>query len=165
MISIREQIYFCNFVPANPTMNTLRKTGLTLRAALVLLSTTGFNVWHHICGCRFAPEELHPHACCQADVPLPVSKEDPCGDGFGECHAGCRNVPVYFKASIIAVPLAQKLSLLQADQVLVADVPFLPTFNAESDQHGFFCKPEKPPLIGGKHLILFLHQLRIPFSA
>lgn len=162
MISLREQIYFCNFVPENCTMNTLRRTGLTLLAALVLLSTTGFNVWHHICGCEFASESLHPHSCCEKESAVPIDEGEPCNDGCGHDHSGCRNIPVYYKAPIVAVSQVSKTIVPDILPPLLCEIAPVQSETDQAPQDAAIVRFGHPPLMTGRDLVCFLHQLRIP---
>jgi hypothetical protein len=145
-------------------MNRLRQTGVVFLVVLVLAGTAGFNVWHHICACRPVVVEK-VHSCCEKSVPEPVRTADACGTGCAHDHKGCRNVPVWFKAPIVAVPAVQKVSLPELVQAMVTELPFIPVLSAEPAGAGFTLSHEKPPPLSGKELVFFLHQLRIPYSA
>jgi hypothetical protein len=155
-------------------MNRLRQIGVFLMVLLVLAGTTGFNAWHHICACRpvvevkvhscCEPVEETP-SCCDTEAPAPVRTTDACGTGCTNDHKGCRDVPVYFKASIVAVPLVQKVTLPELAQLAEIVIPFIPAVPGETADGGFTLAHNKPPPRAGKELVFYLHQLRIPFSA
>lgn len=115
-------------------MSGIRKTGILLMTAMVLLSTTGFTVWHHICGGAHG-------------------------------HSACKEVPLYFKASIVAVPQVKKefIPVLAAECFIVMTPAQEESFN-EGSLHGISDR-EPPPRLAGKSLVYFLHQPRIPFAS
>ena len=155
-------------------MNRLRRTGVFFLVLIVLFSTTGFTIWDHICGCRPSPEvavssccvpEEATASCCEDEVPQPAEAGEDCGTGCGHDHNGCKEVPLYFKASIIAVPSVQKVVLPELVQALVTELPFLPGTDGEALNPRFAVIQDKPPPRAGKELVFYLHQLRIPLSA
>ncbi len=145
-------------------MNRIRQTGTVFLVLLMLAGTTGFNVWHHVCACR-PVAEVKVHSCCEAEATRPVSGADACGTGCAHDHKGCKDVPVYFKATIIAVPAVHKVLLPELARVLVSELPFIPAAAGETDEPQFVISRDKPPPRAGKQLVYYLHQLRIPFSA
>jgi hypothetical protein len=145
-------------------MNRIRQTGVILLVMLLLAGTAGFNVWHHICACR-PVAEVRVHSCCEKETPAPVQTADACGTGCSHNHKGCKDVPVWFKAPIVAIPLVQKVTLPELAQAMVTEIAFIPVLPAETNGVKFTLSHEKPPPRSGKDLVFYLNQLRIPFSA
>ena len=156
-------------------MSRLRQAGVIFLVMMVFFSTTGFTVWHHICGCRNAEPVMQTNCCepvqetasCCAHENEGTGVEDPsecntCGNEHGD---GCKDIPVYFKASIVAVPLVQKIVLPELTREVVAEIPFLPDLTCKTNEPLVFSGHEKPPRKTGKQLVFFLSQLRIPLSA
>jgi hypothetical protein len=145
-------------------MKRIRQTGLIFLVMLMLAGTTGFNIWHHVCACR-PVTEAKTHSCCEGGAPAPATTDDACGTGCSHDHKGCKDIPVYFKASIIAVPAIQKTVLPELMQALVTELPFISGNEGEVLDYQFIISQDKPPPRAGKELVFYLHQLRIPFSA
>jgi hypothetical protein len=153
-------------------MNKLRQTGVIFLVILVLVSTTGFTWWHHVCACKPVVEKVasccepvaETHSCCASEAPKPVSQDDACGTGCKNDHHGCKDIPVYFKASIVAIPQVQKVTLPELAAASVFVLPYIPETPGETANDGLTFSHDKPPPLSGKALVYFLNQLRIPFS-
>ena len=152
-------------------MKKVQQAGVILLVMLVILSTTGITIHDHICACNTA-QAAPVHSCC-TPVPSPASCCDDHntatpGDNATGCtnhHKGCKDVPLYFKATIVALPLLKKggfefsvPSLELFCQVLFAESPEFPVETV-------VIPTVDPPPLSGRERVVFLHQLRIPFTA
>lgn len=157
-------------------MNRLRQTGVILLVILVLVSTTGFTWWHHVCACEPVVETVavcsepvqEDHSCCATEAPppvQPVQHDDACGTGCTSDHRGCKDIPLYFKASIIAIPQVQKVTLPELSVTSVFILPYIQETPGEAISVRISPSYDRPPPLSGKALVCFLNQLRIPFSA
>jgi len=154
-------------------MNRIRQTGVVFLVILVLVSTTGFTWWHHVCACKPVIEKAasccepvaETRSCCAAETPEPLSHDDACGTGCTNDHNGCKDIPVYFKASIVAVPQVQKVTLPELALTTVFVLPYILETPGETVSGSVTFSHDKPPPLAGKALVFFLNQLRIPFLA
>lgn len=143
-------------------MNRLRQTGSIFLVIMVLFSTTGFTLWHHICACQPVKEV---HSCCPGDMQEPVKTNDACGTGCAHDHKGCKDIPVYYKASIVAISLNVKVVPDDLSTALEIELPFISEHDNASVNNILPVYKERPPPRAGRDLVFYLHQIRIPFSA
>lgn len=162
MLSTKINLYICSL---NKKMNRLRQTGLVFLVILVLISTTGFTIYDHICACKPVAVAVQQHSCCHREVPAPVALTDNCGTGCANNHKGCKDVPLFFRATIIAVPAAHKLLLPQVLPVLVTELPYGEFTETLVEKTLDIYRPESPPPRAGRILVNYLHQIKIPFVA
>ncbi|MBE0647432.1 MAG: hypothetical protein IH596_06590 [Bacteroidales bacterium] len=145
-------------------------------AALMLFSTTGVAIYHHICGCpvpmaQTAEPAGHNHSCCAvAEIPTepmgpmgPTCCTDENHDACDSEHPDkCKNEVTYLKAPIIFMMPVQELA--------VSEISFeMPDFrmpDAGSLDESIFLDPiihsyVLPPRAGGS-LVILLHSIKIP---
>jgi hypothetical protein len=155
-------------------MSGMRQAGVIFLVILVLVGTTGFTWWHHICACKPVVEVKvasccepvkETQSCCEKEALRPVKKEDACGTGCSHDHKGCKDVPLYFKASIVAVPQVSKAVIPELAAASELDLPYITESSGETATFSLAISHDKPPPLAGKALVFFLNQLRIPFSA
>lgn len=152
-------------------MNWLKRIQILVLVVLVFFGTTGVTVYHHICACTSQNIPVLESCCAPAVTPtccettsleIPPSPET-AHKGCGHDHNGCKDIPLYFKASLIGLPVAQKVTF----QVHVPefDVPFASIFHApEQDEIKSVkvARPDPPPCPSGRSLVYSLHQPKIP---
>jgi hypothetical protein len=155
----------------------VRQFSIMMIASLMLFSTTGVAIYHHICGCPVPVAQTtkvsdHEHSCCavaeiQSD-PICCTDEnhDACDS---EHHDGCKNEVTYLKAPIIFMMPVQELAVSE----LSFEIPLLRRFTPRSDNDAGlsdeWLRPEPlihsyvmPPRAGGS-LVILLHSIKIPF--
>lgn len=149
----------------------IRQFSIILFTALILFSTTGVAIYHHICGC-YVPavktmQSAHTdHSCCDAQK-LPEKAQccterdhDGCISGN---HKGCRNKVTYLKAPII--------SLLPVQETKISDISLeMPDFRMPDaglfsfeliDEQPYLTQYLIPPRAGGS-LVILLQSIKIP---
>jgi len=140
-------------------------------ATLMLFSTMGVAIYHHICGCpvpmvQSAKISDDGHSCCGTQATFPVAKG--CNDkDHATCdskhHKGCKNEVKYLKAPII--------STMPVEELAVAEVSFeMPDYlmpDAGIFDESLYPEPlihsyVLPPRAGGS-LVILLNSIKIPF--
>ena len=160
-------MYICKEV-----LKTLRHITTIILSVVVLISTSGFTVFHHTCNssqtselsliipdfsCEHfqdkADEELPP--CC-----TPVEEEhdkDKCGDD--KC-CNTKSFSVKLDITLKVVDFSNKIVLsiispdLRSPNDLLTGIP--------GELSNIIISNDLPPPLGGKDLHIFLHQLNIP---
>jgi len=136
-----------------------RKTSIFFISSLILFSTTGVAIYHHICGC---PSD-NGHSCCHVpEAPVCCTDGDHSICDTEDSHK-CRNEVTYLKAPIISTSPIQKLTV----SVVSFDIPVqrMPKtgMSDESVTEQPYIRPEILPPRAGGPLFIILHQLKIPF--
>jgi hypothetical protein len=152
-------------------INGLKKIVGIVLLLFVFLGTTGVTFYHHVCACNPMTATVMQHrSCCEPakEVKSCCSSENhekhavPVR-GCANHHKGCKDVPSYFTASILGLPVIKdellKMNFCETDFhfiLLISD--------QESEPKGISVfTAEDPPPITGKQLLFSLHQLKIPF--
>ena len=148
----------------------IRQTGTIFFAALMLFSTTGVAVYHHICQCYLADSSVQqagPGSHCK----LAINDVDPtascCSGSEHTCcsktnHKGCRNEVTYLRAPIVSILPAQEESInIPSVELSDCRMPDAGYPDAADSCTPFWRSSFTPPQIRGS-LIIFLHTLKIP---
>jgi hypothetical protein len=158
-------------------MKVFRNIGVILLVSLMLATTGGFSIYHHICNrfgnsssifvkasCEHELAKAKSSCCkmdkmptCCAENPVPVSKNNYHKD---KC---CENTSQFLKISDSFQPGIGKVTV-KPFIVVSAILPF--DFSAEENTIPSlnFYSGDLPPPDSGKQKILFLHQLKLdPF--
>ncbi len=147
--------------------NQIRQFSIMIFAAVVLFSTTGVTIYHHICGCpspmiRTTQISDQGNSCCHVPE-MPVCCEE--GD-HSTCNtedsSDCTNEMTYFKSPIISTIPAQELSL----SVFSFEIPDTRMPDAGLIEESLCDKSlihscVLPPR-AGRPLFIFLQQIKIP---
>lgn len=155
----------------------IRQFSIIMIATLMLFSTTGVAIYHHICGCPLPAAQAvqvteNMHACCHQPETPPVSA---CCSDFdhkncdAEQHDRCKDEVTYLKAPIISTMPVQEVTV----SLISFEMPLLRRFASRSDDDAGLSDGSLrveplipshvlPPRAGGSLLIL-LHSLKIPF--
>ena len=155
----------------------IRQIAIMMFAALMLFSTTGVTIYHHICGCPVPmPQTVQisdpGHSCCHVPdaQPEPVRCSDENHDACdAENHDGCKDEVTYLKVPILSTMPVQELAV----SVPSFEMPLLRRFTSRSDDDAGFSDESRyskplirsyllPPRAGGS-LIILLHSIKIPF--
>jgi hypothetical protein len=139
----------------------------------VFLGTTGVTFYHHVCACRpvtsvvtkshsCCDQPPQEHSCCSS-----ARQEKPAepATGCAHHHKGCKDVPVYFTASILGVPAVKEELLTKDLSPVDLPSPLFPEENMQDTGVDFVFTAEDPPPIPGKQILFSIHQLKIPFIA
>jgi hypothetical protein len=156
-------------------MSWLKRTGTVLLILLVLLSTTGINVYRHICACAIVNAAAKGHSCCRQPAPEDSccqarehhgAREDSPATGCANHHKGCRTASVYLKASLLALPASPKVMFPQILFPLLTGLSYGDLTPGLPEAASFVPScTGSPPLLAGRQLVTYLHQIRIPFAA
>lgn len=155
----------------------LRHIGVMIFALLILFSTTGVAIYHHICGCPVpkAQAAIHAesaHSCCAAHE-IPTEPACCTNDNHDACDSEhperCRNEVTYLKAPIVSTMPVQELVVSEVS----FEMPLLRRFTPSSDNDAGLLNGSLrseplihshviPPRAGGS-LVILLHTIKIPF--
>jgi hypothetical protein len=102
-------------------------------------------------------------SCCETVSIEPPPSPETDHKGCSHDHKGCKDIPLYFKASLLGLPVVQKepysIHLPEFDISLASVFRFQ---NIEDLQYVLVDRPDPPPLITGRSLVYSLHQPKIP---
>ena len=146
----------------------IRQLSIMMFATLMLFSTTGVAIYHHICGCpspviQTAQVSDEINSCCHVpETPVCCEEGDHAICDTDDSH-NCTNEVTYLKASIISTMPVQELSL----SIFSFEIPDSRMPDAGLIEESLCDKPlihsyVLPPRAGGP-LFIFLHQIKIPF--
>lgn len=150
--------------------NLILKISLLPLALVMLFSTTGVAVYHHICQCHLADRSVQqtgPGSCCKPAIHDVYTTASCCsGSGHTCCsetnHKGCRNEVTYLRAPIVSTMPVQEepvgIPTIERPGCRMQDTGYL----ADNDFKALFLRsPFLPPRIH-RSLIIFLNTLKIP---
>lgn len=152
-------------------MDTIKRTGTIFLVILLLFANIGLSVVRHICHASqeeniaaFTEFEVgESPSCCCAGEGTPVTKsQDPLTESFNPVPC-CSDITQYIKADITSLPAGKSITIDQT--VIQMHLPLILLSDTGPDQVLVRLIPESsqpPPLPGGKDLVLFLHQVKIP---
>ncbi|NQV03501.1 MAG: hypothetical protein HQ542_12700 [Bacteroidia bacterium] len=140
-------------------------------AALMLFSTTGVAIYHHICGCPVPMSHVAKlsdplHNCCS--VPETPAEPTCCSDDNHEgCdsqhHDRCKNEVTYLKAPIISTMPVQELTVsVGSFEMPDFRIPDAALFDESIQYESLIRSYVVPPRAGGS-LVILLHSIKIPF--
>lgn len=152
--------------------NWILKASVLFLSLLMIYSTKGVAVYHHICGCHFAPETskqacLVNHSDCKS-VGMSLAGSCCSGTHFDCCaaenHAGCHTEVTYLKVPIISLLPVEE----QEVQASVLPLPdFLLQDRSLKDEvtagRNFFVPSHTFMPQAGESLVILLHIIKIPF--
>jgi len=149
----------------------IRQLNIIIVALLMIFSTTGVAIYHHICGCpvptaQVADADGHTHSCCAApEVPRkPTCCTDENHDACDrEHHNKCKNEVTYLKAQIIFVMPVQKLAVSEASfEMPDSRMPDAGLFSDAVDVASPIINNYLIPPRAGGSLVILLHSIKIP---
>ncbi len=162
-------IFVVLYLNMNMGMRSIyRKTGIFFISSLILFSTIGVAIYHHICGCPSPvtqPVQIadDSHSCCHVPETQVCCTEGDHSICDTEDSHKCRNEVTYLKTPIISTLPIQKLSVSVASfDIPVQRIPET-GMSDESVTDQPYIRPEVLPPRAGGPLFIILHQLKIPF--
>lgn len=153
-------------------LKTLRHIAAIVLSVVILISTSGFTVFHHTCNSSqtselslIVPDFSCAHFQDEAEEELPqcctpVKEEhdkDSCGDD--NC-CNTESFSVKLNIALKVVDFSNKVELSIISPVVISEEDL---FTGPVDEiSSIIISNDLPPPLGGKALHIFLHQLNIP---
>lgn len=159
-------VFKCYICSRKYSMRTLiNKTVAFMMALVVLISTTGFNIYEHQCTCTDTVATLlfdNETDCCHHEVPSCCAEQKhSCGNEDGGSDKDCCTSSLkYLKINIpFKLPVQEQQQIDLSVSLFAYDV-----FNgqkAEEQEMNHISTSDPPEALIGIRLILYLHKLKI----